>query len=100
MLKHPPRCAGGVGLIPGGRTETSRVTEHVGPHGITGEPLHSRRRAHVTQRRPHVPHLRADPDKRTVYLLKKKGDAGDVDSIPGWGTKIPHAAGCSQNLDK
>ena len=76
MLKHPPRCAGGVGLIPGGRTETSRVTEHVGPHGITGEPLHSRRRARVTQRRPHVPHLRADPDKRTVYLLKKGGMLG------------------------
>ena len=76
MLKHPPRCAGGVGLIPGGGTETPRVTEHIGPHGITGEPVHSRRRARVTQRRPRVPHLRADPDKRTVYLLKKRGVLG------------------------
>jgi hypothetical protein len=24
-------------------------------------------------------------------------DAGDVDLTPGWGTKILHAAGCSQS---
>ena len=27
-------------------------------------------------------------------------NAGGVGSIPGWGTKIPHAVGCSQKLKK
>ena len=27
-------------------------------------------------------------------------DAGCAGSIPGWGTKIPHAAGCDQKLKK
>ena len=27
-------------------------------------------------------------------------NAGGVGSIPGWGTKIPHAVGCGQKLKK
>ena len=27
-------------------------------------------------------------------------NAGNGGSIPGWGTKIPHAAGCGQKISK
>ena len=34
------------------------------------------------------------------WLRLHISNAGDMSSIPGWGTKIPHAMWCGQNKEK